>query len=82
VSSRFGQQKLAMPMMANISQTKYDGNQSDHHAPEKYAADALLKKNNATRFKATVIASPNNPMNLNELADLSDLHVFIILSAR
>ncbi len=82
MSSRFGQQKLAMPMMANISQSKYDGNQDDHHSSEKYAADALLKKSNATRFKAVVIASPNNPMNLNELADLMDLHVFIFLSAR
>ena len=82
MSSRFGQQQLAMPMMANISQSKYAGNQADHHSSEKNAADALLKKSNATRFRAMVIASPNSPMNLNELADLIDLHVFIFLSAR
>jgi len=59
----------------------YDGNQSDHHFSEKYSAAALFNKSNATKFKAMVIASPNNPMNLNELADLIDLHVFIFLSA-
>lgn len=67
--------------MANISQSEYDGNQADHHLSEKYAADTLLKKSKATTFKAIVIASPNNPMNVNELADLIDLHVFIFLSA-
>ena len=51
-----------MPIMVNVSQTMYDGNQSDHHLSEKYSAAAFFNKNNATKFRAIVIASPVNPM--------------------
>jgi len=63
--------------MVNVSQAVYDGNQTDHHLSEKYSASAFFNKSNATKFKAIVIASPNNPMNANEPASLNDLHGFI-----
>jgi hypothetical protein len=52
--------------MVNTSQTMYDGNQSDHHLSEKYAADAFFNKSNAIKFRAIVIASPVNPIILND----------------
>ena len=52
--------------MVNTSQTRYDGNQSDHHLSEKYSADAFFNISNATKFKAIVIAIPTNPIILND----------------
>ncbi len=52
--------------MVNTSQTIYDGNQSDHHLSEKYSADALFNIKKATKFKAIVMASPTNPIILND----------------
>jgi hypothetical protein len=52
--------------MVNTSQTMYDGNQPDHHLSEKYSADAFFNTSNATKFKAIVIASPTNPIILND----------------
>ncbi len=52
--------------MVNTSQTKYDGNQSDHHLSEKYCSDAFFNTSNATKFKAIVIASPTNSIILND----------------
>lgn len=66
-----------MPIMINITQTKYEGSQADHHLSEKNAADALFRKSKATRFRAMVIASPKSPTNLHELADPIDLHVLM-----
>ena len=44
----------------------YDGNQPDHDLSEKYSADAFFNISNATKFKAIVIASPTNPIILND----------------
>jgi len=44
----------------------YDGNQSTHHLSEKYCADAFFNMSNATKFKTIVIASPTNPIILND----------------
>ena len=67
--------------MVNVSQTVYDGNQTDHHLSEKYSASAFFNKSSATKFKAIVIASPTNPINANEPPTQNDLHGFIFLSA-
>jgi len=66
VSTDFCLQQLAQPIMVKTSQTRYDGNQSDHHLSEKYSADAFFHTSNATKFKAIVIASPTNPIILND----------------
>jgi len=67
--------------MVNTSQTMYDGNQPDDHLSEKYSTDAFFNISKATKFKVIVIASPTNPTNANEPANLNDLHGFIFLSA-
>jgi hypothetical protein len=47
--------------MPSVIQTRYTGNQSDHHLSEKNADDACFNTSTATKLKAIVSVSPNNP---------------------